>query len=56
MWTCLGGKTRACIGVLVLERLLMHTNHTLGKLFVENEYAGALLKRSFSAAIMQKLK
>ena len=42
--------------VIVLERLLMHTNHTLGKLFVENEYVSALLKRSFSAAIMQKLK
>ena len=41
--------------VLVLERL-MHTNHTLGKLFVENEYVYALLKRSFSAAILQKLK
>ena len=42
--------------VLVLERLLMHTNHTLGKLFVENEYVYALLKRSFSAVIIQKLK
>ena len=42
--------------VLVLERLLKHTNYTLGKLIVENEYVYALLKRSFSAAIMQKLK
>ena len=61
---CITGLMPACglvwevrhAPVLVLERLLMHTNHTLGKLFVENEYVYALLKRSFSAAIMQKLK
>ena len=33
--------------VLVLERLLKHTNHTLGKLFVGNDYVYALLKRSY---------
>ena len=32
------------LSVLVLERLLKHTNHTLGKLFVGNDYAYALLK------------
>ena len=33
--------------VLVLERLLKHTNHTLGKLFVGNEDVYAILKRSY---------